>query len=71
MRDDEKTRLRLLHQFEQMQSGLSARESSAEYATRVLLAKVSTRGSTPLLAQVMRGIILVWDEVAEELERLD
>jgi len=63
---DERTalaqRVRLFSQFEQLQTGLRYGDADAEMEARRLLARVVSRGSCDLLAQVFRGIVLAWDE---------
>jgi hypothetical protein len=56
-----RTRLRLLHFLEQLAAGLDGGEPRAEQEARIILARVVSRGSADILAQVFRGIIREWD----------
>jgi hypothetical protein len=58
-------RLRLLQRFEQLAQSLADNDPSAERDARTYLARIVSRGSIGVLAQVYRGIVLGMDDTAD------
>ena len=63
-------RLKCLVRLEQLQSGIAHGDPHAVADGRDILRRIVSKGSAYALAQVFRGILLAWDELDEEMERM-
>ena len=73
MMDDEtakRERLRVIHWMEQIQAGVAAGDRQAVERAKHILAWVAVNGTPDILGQVLRGILLAWDEQQPEWDQL-
>ena len=61
IRQAKRDRMRQAQRFEQLSAALADDSPAAIQEARIVLARIATRGSAPILRQVIDGVILAWD----------
>ena len=58
-----------IHQIEQIVAGLEDDCGTSENNARAILAYVVTNGDREMLADIFRGLLLVWDGEQDEFDK--